>query len=125
MTGITLDAGALLAFERGHRRMDLIVDEAQEQGYLLAVPAGVLAQVWRSGRRQAALARLLNSPQVEVVSLDPHSARLAGQLCGLTRTSDVIDATVVVVAQGRGHRVVTSDAADLRRLDPSLRLIEI
>lgn len=125
MTRTTLDAGALIAYERSDRRVEAIVARAERHGERLAVPAGVLAQVWRDGRSQAKLARLVGSRLVELVALDPHSARLAGQLCGLTGTSDVIDASVVVVARARGKRVVTSDAADLRRLDPTLTLIEI
>ena len=52
-------------------------------------------------------------------------ARQAGQLCGVTGTSDVIDASVVLCAREHGHTVVTSDPDDLRRLDPKLDLIEI
>jgi hypothetical protein len=37
----------------------------------------------------------------------------------------VIDATVVLCARSHANTVVTSDPADLRRLDPKLRLIEI
>ncbi|MDQ3037482.1 MAG: hypothetical protein M3Y87_34125 [Myxococcota bacterium] len=61
MSGFTLDAGALIAFERGDRRMVLIVARARERKALLVVPSGVVGQVWRDGRRQAVLARLLAS----------------------------------------------------------------
>jgi hypothetical protein len=44
-------------------------------------------------------------------------------LCGARGTSDVIDATVVLCARARGHRVVTSDPDDLRRLDSAIPLI--
>lgn len=122
---LTLDAGALIAFERRDRAMETIVNRAKVRGNQLAVPAGVLAQVWRDGRTQVELALFLRLPFVDVVTLDPHDAKLAGQLCGLTGTSDVIDASVVVVARRRGHRVVTSDPDDLRRLDPTLELVII
>jgi len=46
-------------------------------------------------------------------------------LDGATRTSDVIDASVVLCGKQRGHRVVTSDPNDLRRLDASLPLIVV
>jgi hypothetical protein len=59
------------------------------------------------------------------VPLTSLEAKRVGQLCGLTGTSDVVDASVVVVARNRGHGVVTSDPDDLRRLDPSLQLVVI
>lgn len=96
---------------------------AAARGTPLFVPAGVLGQVWRTGSRQARLARLLTSPHVRVISLDMAEARAAGQLCGTTGTSDVIDASVVVCAVKRGTAILTSDPDDLRRLDPSIELI--
>lgn len=125
MSGVTLDAGALIAFERNERAVVAIIARAYEQKIRLAAPAGVVGQVWRDGRRQARLARLLGSELVEIESLDDRRARAAGQLCGVAGTSDVIDASVVLCARARGHVVVTSDLDDLRRLDPSLRYIRI
>ena len=57
-----------------------------------------------------------------IEALDGQLARMAGQLCGLTGTRDVIDASVVLCAHRRGHVVVTSDPEDLRRLDETLKL---
>lgn len=122
--GLTLDAGALIAFERNERRMIALLARALEHELELTVPAGVIAQVWRDGRRQARLARLLASPEVEIEPLDDARARGAGQLCGVTRTADVVDASVVRCARERKHKIVTSDRADLRRLDAKLELIE-
>lgn len=124
-TGLTLDAGALIAFERAERKAVTLLARARERGELLSVPVGVIGQVWRDGRRQARLARLLGSDAVEIVELDDWGARAAGQLCGATATTDVIDATVVLCAQPRGGRVATSDPDDLRRLDPRLALIAV
>ncbi len=123
MAGLTLDAGALIAFERGDRKVVAIVARALAQGMKLGVPAGVVAQVWRNGRRQARLARLLGSRVVEVEVLDDARARAAGQLCGVSRTSDVIDASVVLCARARDQGVLTSDPDDLRRLDAGLRTV--
>jgi hypothetical protein len=122
MKGLTLDAGALIALERNDRRVVAVLARAVELGYALAVPAGVVGQVWRDGRRQARLARFLRGDRLEVEALDDQLAREAGQLCGAKRTHDVIDATVVLCARRRGHRVVTSDPADIRRLDPNLAM---
>jgi hypothetical protein len=123
--GLTLDAGALIAFERNDRRLVALIVRALANGYTMTVPAGVVGQVWRDGRRQVRLARLLGADEVEVESLDDHRARTAGQLCGVTGTSDVIDATVVLCARTRDHRIITSDPDDLRRLDPAASLIRV
>ena len=125
MAGLTLDSGALIAFERNDRPMVAIVARAVQQRIPLTVPAGVVGQVWRDGRRQARLARLLGSDIVEIEPLDDLRARAAGQLCGVKGTRDVIDASVVLCARERGQGVVTSDVDDLRRLDPALRLVAV
>jgi hypothetical protein len=44
---------------------------------------------------------------------------------GATGTSDVIDASVVIVARERNDNIVTSDADDLRRLDPTAPIFTI
>lgn len=122
---VTLDAGALIAFERKDRAMVALVARAVERKLRLAVPAGVVGQVWRDGRRQALLARLLGSSAVEVEPLDDARARAAGQLCGTTGTRDVIDASVVLCARRRGQGILTSDPEDLRRLDALVPLTRV
>jgi hypothetical protein len=125
MPGLTLDAGALIAFDRNSRRVVALIARALEHGYSLAVPAGVVGQVWRDGRRQARLARLLGARQVMVEPLDDQRARAAGQLCGVRRTGDVIDASVVLCARSRDHRIVTSDPEDIRALAPTAKMIVV
>jgi len=125
MPGLTLDAGALIAFDRNDRHVVGLIARALEHGYKLAVPAGVVGQAWRDGRRQVRLARLLGSRGVEVEPLDDHRAREAGQLCGVRRTADVIDASVVLCAQSRGHRILTSDPDDIRALGSSTKIIVV
>ena len=125
MPGVTLDAGALIAFERNDRRAIAVIASVRRDRETIVVPAGVLGHVWRDGRIQVALARLLVKPEVVIEPLDDLRARAAGQLCGVTGTADVIDASVVLCARTYGHPVVTSDPGDLRRLDSSIRLIVI
>lgn len=125
MSGLTFDAGALIAFERNERAVVAIVARARQREVAIAVPAGVVGQVWRDGTRQARLARLLGSDLIEVEPLDDARARAAGQLCGVAGTSDVIDASVVLCARARGHGVLTSDSDDLRRLDAALCLVTV
>jgi hypothetical protein len=123
MSGITFDAGALIAFERNDRRVIAIVAQALKRKATIAIPSGVVGQVWRNGRRQARLAHLLGSDIVEIEPLSDARARAAGQLCGVARTSDMIDASVVLCARARAHAVATTDPDDLSRLDSKLRLV--
>jgi predicted nucleic acid-binding protein len=55
--------------------------------------------------------------------IDHAMAEAAGVLCGRTSTRDVVDATVVLVARRERAPIVTSDADDLARLDPSATLV--
>jgi predicted nucleic acid-binding protein len=123
--GLTLDAGALIAVQRGDEHVRAILKRAVQKHLEIAVPVDVVAQVWRDGRRQSRLARLLSADQVAVVGLDEGAARLSGVLLGRADRSDVIHASVVVCARERGHTVVTSDADDLRRIDPRLLVIAV
>ncbi len=125
MNGATLDSGALIAFERAQRAIVALVARALERGDMLAVPAGVVAQVWRDGSSQVRLVRLLASEIVEVVPLDDATARAVGQLCGVAGTSDVVDASVVLCARERNHKIVTSDPNDLRRIDARVEVVSV
>lgn len=123
--GLTLDTGALLALERGDPRIRALLRRAEQNALPLAVPAGVVAQAWRGGPRQARVARLLADPAVTVAVLDDPTARAVGLLCGRTGHSDVVDVHVALHARQQGHAAVTSDADDLHRVDPSLPLIVV
>jgi len=122
---IVFDAGALIGFEKRSRDVVRLIVQTSERGARIAVPAGVVAQVWRDGSRQARLAWLLGIRELVIEPLDDRKARAAGQLCGVTRTADIVDASVVLCARTHGARIVTSDPEDLRRLDPKADLIVI
>lgn len=124
-TGVTLDAGALIALNRGERRMITLMDQALTARKAFRIPAGVVAQAWRDGRNQVTLARFLKAPEVEIVPLDEHLSRACGELCGATGTSNVIDASVVIVARERNDVIVTGDGDDLRRLDPTAPIFDM
>jgi hypothetical protein len=120
-----LDTGALIALDRGDKRMIALLHRALVRGHVFRVPAGVVGQAWRDGHVQVTLARFLRSDEVEIVPLDEQLARTCGELCGATDTSDIIDASVVLLAREGRHAIVTRDPRDLRRLDPSARLIPL
>ena len=117
MVGITYDTGALIAAERGERRVWALHRRALERGVVPSVPAGVLAQGWRGGP-QPQMSRFLAGCRFE--DLDEPRARSAGAACSLAGTSDIVDAAVVVGAAARDDLVVTSDASDLSRLRHAL-----
>lgn len=123
--GLVLDTGALIALERGDKRMLALLHRALAQGRAFRVPSGVVGQAWRNGRVQVTLARFLRSEEVEIVPLDDQLARSCGELCGAAGASDVIDASVVIVARERQDLIVTSDPDDMRRLDPAAQIVTL
>jgi hypothetical protein len=111
---IVLDAGALVAVERGDRDMVAVIKRERQEGRAPLSHGGVIGQVWRDGHgRQANLARLL--PGVDVYAIDDSVGRRAGVLLGVAGSADVIDAAVVLLAHD-GDEILTSDPADLRDL---------
>jgi predicted nucleic acid-binding protein len=123
---LVLDAGALIAVERRSPRIQEIVRAARARTVSLVVPTAALAQVVRSGGRQADLRRFLADSYLRFAGLDYHAALQIGALLGEAGGNDVVDAAVVVCARELGLApVITSDPADLRKLDPVLPLIVI
>lgn len=61
--GVVLDAGALMALDRGDKRMIALLQQALAQGRTFRVPAGVVGQAWRDGRIQVTLGRFLRSEE--------------------------------------------------------------
>ena len=114
MTSLILDAGALVAIERGDRVMHALLMAARRHGAPLRTNPMVVAQVWRGdGGRQARLAAALEA--VEVRTIDSSIGRAAGTLMARAGTSDPIDASLVLLASD-GDDILTSDPDDLRRL---------
>jgi hypothetical protein len=110
--GLTLDAGALIAAEKRSARFWVIWQERQKRGLRVTLPAVVLAQAWRGN--SPLIARVQQACRME--SFHILQARRVGELLAKSRTSDVIDAIVVLGALDRGDRIVTSDPDDIRRL---------
>jgi predicted nucleic acid-binding protein len=128
VNGITLDAGGLIALERNDRRVLTLLVRAEERGMRVTIPATALAQAIRNPRRQARLARLIRQASTDLMDLNGPDATAVGLLLARTATADIVDivdAHVVICAQRAGQAVVTSDAGDLRRIDPDLRLVTV
>lgn len=110
---LVFDSGALVALERNERSMWVRLKAAQLDGDVPLTHAGVLAQVWRGGPRQARLSQALGG--IDVRALDERLGRAAGQLLAAVGLADVIDAAVVLLASD-GDEIVTMDHKDLEQL---------
>jgi predicted nucleic acid-binding protein len=114
VAGLTLDAGALIAYERGDPRIREILSVAFARGLVPTVPAVALAEVWRGDAKDARVARLLKACAVE--PLDEPRARAAGKLRRATPGATAIDACVAAGVLHRSDAIATSDLEDMRRL---------
>lgn len=110
MSRLILDAGAFVAFERGSAIVRAHLTAARRLSVDLVTTSPVVGQVWRDGRRQALLARLVTG--VDVRPPDVMAARRAGELLAKTKTTDMIDALVAELARD-GDTVLTSDPKDI------------
>ncbi|MBI4600897.1 MAG: twitching motility protein PilT [Planctomycetes bacterium] len=113
MSRIVLDSGALIALERNDRALWAALKLAAFESTDVLVPSTALAQVWRGTPAQARLSKALQ--HCVIASFDA-VARPVGELCGRTRTADICDAHVAIVAATRGDVLYTSDPEDMRRL---------
>lgn len=109
-----LDAGCLIAVDRGEDDAVALVMSTRTRGVDLVTSAGVVAQVWRGGARQARLSTLLSA--VHVVDLDAAEARFVGRLLAAVGGSDVVDGHIAVIALRAGLAVATADRDDMERL---------
>ena len=116
---LVLDAGAFLAAERGDRRVLALLKGELIEGRAPLTHGAVVGQVWRGGARQARIARLLEAS--EVAAIDLEHGRAAGELMGRARTSDVVDAALVLLCVD-GDQVLTSDPDDLTTLASAARI---
>jgi predicted nucleic acid-binding protein len=106
MTRVVLDAGAFVAYEKGDPLVRARLAAAQRLGLELATTSPVVGQVWRDGRRQVLIARLISATNVDAP--DELAARRAGELLAKTRTHDIVDALIAGHAKD-GDTVLTSD----------------
>ncbi len=118
MKPVVYDTGVLVAADCGERRVWAEHRVRLEAGLVPLVPSPVIAQTSRSPR-QAQMRQLLRG--CEVVPFGEADAYRAGQLLAKSRTTDVVDAAVVVLAVERGADIQTGDRKDIRRLTGALR----
>lgn len=112
---LVLDTGALIDVEatpRGETVRSCV--KAFEDGYRPYLPAVVLAQVVRAHPRQHSL-RVLRRCCL-LLPFAEQTADDVGRLLSRSRTSDIVDAAVIVAAIEHNAAVLTSDPDDLASL---------
>lgn len=113
---LVLDAGALIAYERGSRTVQAFLERAHRHSEDVRTTTAVVAQTWHGDPKQARLATLLRG--VDERTLTGDQARLVGRLLRQSGTVDVVDATIVEIAND-GDEILTGDPADIQVLAQS------
>jgi predicted nucleic acid-binding protein len=129
--GFVFDAGAFIALERRSPFMISILNEALHGTIEVVLPRTVIAQVWRGTPRQAnVVGRLVSvglrrgSPVV-IDELTAERATEIGIKIGQTSHPDIVDVHVALAAAERGHAVLTSDDADIAKVNRDLILVHV
>ena len=130
MRGFVFDAGAFIALERRSAFMIGILDEALHGTIEVVLPRTVIAQVWRGTPRQANVGRLVSAglrrgSPVVIDELTAERAREIGVKIGQTSHPDIVDVHVALAAAERGHAVLTSDDADIAKVNRDLILVHV
>ena len=125
MSGVTFDAGGLIALDSGDRCVLALLACAAERGMRITIPATALAQAMRNPARQVRLSRLVRQAGTDLVALNGPDATAVGLLLAGTATVDIVDAHVVVCARRAGQAIVTSHPVDLQRIAPELSLVAV
>ncbi len=107
-----LDAGFLISIDRSERTARTFLTAAARSETALHTTHPVVAQVWRNGSRQARLSGFFRT--ITIHPLD--DGRAIGQLLAQSRTSDVVDAHLVITAVRLGRDILTGDPDDLTTL---------
>lgn len=122
--GITLDTGALIAWERQKRKMIAVLKAVHEDDLSVTVPTAVLVEWFRGNPRR--FNAILDAVKIE--DLTETVARSAGEaLVGLPGSITIVDAVVMASAAQRADVVYTSDPHDLealRKVFPNVKVLE-
>lgn len=109
-----IDAGPFIVDgENLNSRLWALIKRATERGDELHTTHPVLAQVWRNPAQQANLARAIR--HFDIQPLD--ESVTTGRRLAETKTSDVVDAHLAVVAESLGTFILTGDPGDMSRLN--------
>jgi hypothetical protein len=116
---VIFDAGVFIALENpSQRRVVLaLVERMQAEGVEPATNDAALAQAWRDPAKQVPMAMLVKATTVHPFG----DSRVIGRRCAVAGTSDVVDASLAVLADQLGMAVVTADPADMAHLNVAFR----
>ncbi len=109
-----LDAGVFIALDNpAQRRVVLaLIQRMQAEGIEPTTNEAALAQAWRDPARQVPMAMLVKATTVYPFG-DP---KAIGMRCAAAGTSDVIDASLAVLADQIDLTILTTDPSDMARL---------
>jgi hypothetical protein len=110
--GLVYGAAALRAAARGDRIVWALHRAALANGIVPIVPAGAIAEAYRTEARGDRLEAVLAGSEVEVMSGD--GARRAGELAARADTTDLVAVEVVEAADRRNCAIIASRQAALR-----------
>ena len=100
-----LNAGALIALERGDKRMIALLQQALTQGAPFSGARGVVGQAWRNGRVSVTFSAGLRARKVRSCCLLTAACPcLRRTLRCRERFRNVVNTSVVIVARERGGR---------------------
>lgn len=116
---LVLDAEGLTKLASGDLRARARFEGAKRYRGRIVTAASTLTEVLRGGPEDAELHRILKD--VDVVAIDEHVGRAAGELlgkAGMSGNRDALDALLAVIALAQRRPVVllTSDPRDLGKL---------
>jgi len=128
--GFVFDAEAFIALERRSSFMIGILNEALHGTIEIVLPRTVIAQVWLGTPRQANVGRLVSAAlrrgsPVVIDELTAERARQIGVKIDQTSHPDIVDVHVALAAAERGHAVLTSDDADIAKVNRDLVLVHV
>ena len=113
---LILDSGGVSAIAAGNGDARAVLDRARREGWLVVIPAPVLAEVHTGRRDHAMIDRVVNAVGM-LLPTTPELAKRAGELRAKSGVLDVVDAIVVAEAvAARPSLILTSDPDDISRL---------
>jgi predicted nucleic acid-binding protein len=125
MSGLTFDAGGLIALDRDDRAVIALTERATQRRMRITVPATALAQAIRNPARQVRLVRMIRQMNIDLRPLDGPDATAVGRMLAQTGTLDIADAHVAVCAKRAGQAIVTSDPGDFGRIAPEVPVVKV
>ena len=111
-TGLVYGVGALRAAARGDRRLWALHRAALAHGIVPVVPAGVVAEGFRTEARGDRLDDLLGGSEIELLSAE--GARRMGELAARAQTTDLAAVSVAEAAARRNGAVIAARQQSLR-----------